>query len=66
MGIETTRQTPVELLKFFHEKMGGEVPPGLELDLNPPTKIGHAPAQAQPAAKSAPESDDNATSEELS
>jgi len=70
MGIETTRQTPVELLKFFHEKMGGEVPPGLELDLNPPTEVGHAPAQALPAAEQtedSPESDGSkAPSEEIS
>jgi len=51
MGIETTRQTPVELLKFFHEKMGGEVPPGLELDLNPPTVTGNVPAALEAAPK---------------
>ncbi|MBR57497.1 MAG: NADH-quinone oxidoreductase subunit C [Myxococcales bacterium] len=43
MGISTTRDTPIDLLKFFHDKMGGEVPPGLTTDINPPTETGNAP-----------------------
>jgi NADH-quinone oxidoreductase subunit C len=33
MGISTQRETPVELLKFFHEVMGGEVPDEIRADV---------------------------------
>ena len=33
MGISTQRDTPVELLKFFHEVMGGEVPDEIRADV---------------------------------
>ena len=56
MGISTTRDTPIDLLKFFHDKMGGEVPPGLTTDLNPPTAEGNAPnPESTPSSDTAPE-----------
>jgi NADH-quinone oxidoreductase subunit C len=33
MGISTQRDTPVELLKFFHEVMGGKVPDEIRADV---------------------------------
>jgi NADH-quinone oxidoreductase subunit C len=33
MGISTQRDTPVELLKFFHEVMGGKVPDDIRADV---------------------------------
>jgi hypothetical protein len=33
MGISTQRDTPVELLKFFHEVMEGKVPDDIRADV---------------------------------
>jgi NADH-quinone oxidoreductase subunit C len=48
MGIETQRDTPMELLKFFHEAMGGEAPP--ELATSTPTPEIQEEATAPPEA----------------
>ena len=51
MGIETQRDTPVDLLKFFHENMGGEAPPELTTAATSTTA---APALEEPVPEAAP------------